>query len=447
MIDECRKICRKYTDLETDQIEFIVSYLGKLQDIADKEQSDVFIDCMTYNGNSAVIVAEARPKNVESVYQKPLLGMAIKIHNEPAVERGFQLGVPTIGVVAIELPTTNKAIQSVFPIIFEGKVIAVLIYEKLMERYLRRDSQKEMDGIIDYHSEWILTHICEAIVIADEEGNICYCNKEAEQLFTSLGYVDSILGMRSDNIIASDRGETYQFKMSGHTLEVMRFKLMEGDNKACFIIKDLTELTKLRKANSKLATENQELLHSMKNSLFLLKNICDQKESKTTSKEAQQIYQDFSNRVMSLMTTMELRLISDEKDTDIKQVLEELGKRLINMRTDVEKKISFAVTGDSLFLDNETAVAVVLVVHELFCNILKYAFEGMSEGNIVIHVKKADFISWITVKDNGCGFDPTKVKKKSVGLELIHSIVSERLNGSLQIDSSEQGTKVVFDIV
>lgn len=444
MPDECRKLCRKYTDLEADQIEFIVSYLGKLQDIADKEESDVYIDCLTHNGHSAIIVGEAQPKNRN---RKPLLGIVIKTHNEPAVERGFQLGVPTVGVVAIELPIPEKMIQSVFPIIHKGKVIAVLIYEKKVELYLRRDTQKGMNEIIDYRSNWILTNIGEAIVIIDEEENICYCNKEAEQLFISLGYVDSILGMKSENIIAAGGGHTYQFKMSGHTLEVMRFDLAEGEGKVCVIIKDLTELTRLKRENNKLVFEYCEVVHSMKNSLYLLKNICDRKESKTSDELVRQVYHDISNRVMSLMTTMELKHTSGEKHTDIKQIFEELGKRLIHMEADVEKKIHLAVTGDELFLDSEMTSAAVLVVYELLCNILKYAFEGRDEGRISIHVKKEDFISWITVKDDGCGFKPEEINRKSVGLELIHSIVSERLNGNLTIHSSKDGTAVEFDIV
>lgn len=447
MTEECRKLCRKHTDLETDQIEFIVSYLGNLQDIADKEQSNVYIDCLTYNGHSAIIVGEARPQSIGSIYQKPLLGMAIKIDNEPAVERGFQLGVPTVGVVAIEMPIIDKVIQSVFPITYNEKVIAVLIYEKKLEHYLRRNSQNGMNKVIDYRSEWLLAHIREAIVIVDEKGDICYCNREAEQLFTSLGYVDSILGMSSENIIAFDGEETYRFKMSGHTLEVMQFALAQGEDKTCVIIKDLSEIFRLRKENQKFATEYRELIHSMKNTLFLLKNIYNRKESKATDEKVQQIYRDLSNRVMFLMATMELKLTSGMKETDIKIILEELSKRMINLETDVERKIHLLVAGDILFLDDDTTSAVVLVVYELLCNILKYAFNGRTEGYICINVKKEDFIARITVEDNGCGFMPSKEEKKSAGLELIRLIVRERLNGKLIINSSEYGTVVKFDIV
>lgn len=447
MPDECRRLCRKYTNLYADQIEFIVGYLDKLQNIANKEKSNVFLDCLTYSGHSAIIVGEAQPQNTESIYEKPLLGMVIKIHNEPAVERGFQLGVPTVGVVAIEMPVPDKVIQSVFPIIYEGNVIATLIYEKKMDHYLRRAVQPETKDIIDSHSESILTHICEAAVVIDEAGNICYCNKEAEQLFTSLGYVDSILGMESENIIAASREDAYEFNMSGHTLQVMRFKMPGKGNRTCAIIKDLTELARLKKENIVLAMEYQEMVHSTKNNMFLLKNISDKLEEKASTEKEQQAYRDLSNRIMSLLTMMEFKQTSGEKRTDIKRIFEELGKRLIYLEPEAAGKIRMIVSGDELSLNGEITSAVVLVVYELLYNIIKHAFKDRAEGNIWIRVKKENFISWITVADDGCGFKPSAVKKTSVGLDLVHLIVSERLNGHLQIDSSERGTVVKFDIV
>ena len=38
-----------------------------------------------------------------------------------------------------------------------------------------------------------------------------------------------------------------------------------------------------------------------------------------------------------------------------------------------------------------------------------------------------------------------KIKKESLGLNIVKGIVNDKLNGSIKIESSIQGTKIVFD--
>jgi len=45
----------------------------------------------------------------------------------------------------------------------------------------------------------------------------------------------------------------------------------------------------------------------------------------------------------------------------------------------------------------------------------------------------------LTVSDDGIGFDPTKVKEESLGLELVDTLCTQ-INGKFNIDSSEKGS-------
>lgn len=447
MIERCRELCQKYTELDDTEIACVVSHLDMLQEIADKEESNVYIDCLTYNSQSAIIVGEAKPTNVESIYHKPLLGMVIKTYNEPAVERGFQLGVPTTGVIAIEVPSVNKIIQSVFPIVFEGKVIAVLIYEKKLEHYFPQTTEVRNDPILDASTEWLVSHMSEAIVIVDEDGRIGYCNEEARQLFAILGYADTILGMRGENLITLGQVDDYQYKMSGYTLQVKKFKLNPNSEKQCVIIKDITAIKKLESDNRVLLAEHREAVHSAKNGLFLLKGVCDRKGDHIEDEQVKLALRELSNRIMSLMMTMEFKLKSGQKNLDIRSILTELGERLIAVEGETGAQICLEVTGDEVLLDSESTNAVVLVTFELICNSMKYAFDNRTSGRIRITIEKEDFVSYITVADDGCGFEPSKVSAKSDGIKLIGDIVRERLNGKLVIKSSEKGTVASFGII
>lgn len=125
-----RILCQKYTDLTDDEISYLEEYNKTLQALANAAQADVFIDCRSCTGKSAIVVGEAKPQTVASSYSKPLLGMPMNWLDEPAMERSFRLGVPTIGRKAVSVPENGRVVQTVEPIFFEGRLIAVLIYEK-----------------------------------------------------------------------------------------------------------------------------------------------------------------------------------------------------------------------------------------------------------------------------------------------------------------------------
>ena len=85
-------------------------------------------------------------------------------------------------------------------------------------------------------------------------------------------------------------------------------------------------------------------------------------------------------------------------------------------------------------------------MNELIQNSLKYAFGGREEGKIDLDIEKGEQYSWITVKDNGCGFDQKSVKKAGggLGLKLVDSLVKSSLKGEITVTSSDQGTSTRF---
>lgn len=66
MISATRMLCQKYTDLTDAEISYLESYGALLPALANAEQADVFIDCRTVSGRSAIVVCEAKPQTVPS---------------------------------------------------------------------------------------------------------------------------------------------------------------------------------------------------------------------------------------------------------------------------------------------------------------------------------------------------------------------------------------------
>ena len=89
-------------------------------------------------------------------------------------------------------------------------------------------------------------------------------------------------------------------------------------------------------------------------------------------------------------------------------------KALISRITDVlmennclkeECAVSAEIEGEDVILTETTASTVALIVNELVQNSLKYAFKDRKQGKIQMKIEKGATYSWVTVKDDGCGFD------------------------------------------
>ena len=83
------------------------------------------------------------------------------------------------------------------------------------------------------------------------------------------------------------------------------------------------------------------------------------------------------------------------------------------------------IAGDDVWLMETTASTVALIVNELMQNSLKYAFPDREEGQIQMQIERGPRYSWVTVRDDGCGFDNKKVSTSSsgLGLRLINGLV------------------------
>ena len=194
MISATRMLCQKYTDLTDAEISYLESYGALLPALANAEQADVFIDCRTVSGRSAIVVCEAKPQTVPSNYRSSILGMLIHWRDEPAVDRSFRLAVPTSGVRAVSMPEDRRIVQSVEPLFYEGRLIGVLIYERpaLAAEEPPPAGEREAEqasGALD----WAAVSPCldDAVLFLDEEDRVCGFNPAPQP--STAGWVTSAL--------------------------------------------------------------------------------------------------------------------------------------------------------------------------------------------------------------------------------------------------------------
>lgn len=466
MPDNIETLCKNNTSLIDEEIEFIRKIGVGLQVMANLEDADFFIDCLTTDENTAIVVAEAKPENVPSSYKKTVVGLLAEPQNEPAVARTFKLGLPTKQMKAVT-QESMKVIQSVEPIRYKNKVIGVLIQEK------KADEKGEMRDRIRFSAQsyaklanvftrlnektlWLADCIDEAVIFVDMDGYVSYRNKIARNLFLKLGYTMDILGqqycciaLHGSNLEWFDQDANYsgiEVTASGLNLTVKQISLKKNNIDFVVMIQDITHLREKEKELILKSVAVKEMHHRVKNSLQTIASLLRLQSRRTRSSEAKKVLGESMNRILAIASTHELLAKEGIDQVNIRDVLENIKDNTLRYSLKPAMNVVVELKGEGFLVASEISTAVSLVVSELLHNSLQYAFdEERKDGRIVIEIIHNKNKSHISVTDNGKGFDINNVREDSLGLSIVFSTIKDKLKGKINVSSSSDGTSIGFD--
>ena len=194
-------------------------------------------------------------------------------------------------------------------------------------------------------------------------------------------------------------------------------------------------------------TAMREIHHRVKNNLQLVASILNLQSRRCDDDFTKKILRENVGRVLSIASIHDILTKNEDdfREIDSLHLLEQLRKNLQSFVPD-GKQIAISVTGTSAKLSADMASAVSLVVNELITNALGHAFEGRQSGCVSVTFNAGQLCHSVTVSDDGNGFDPARLRKGSLGLNLVEATVHDRLHGQLKIHSEAGGSRVSFDI-
>lgn len=465
-----RTLCQKYTNLTDDEITHLEEYATMLQPLANAEQADVFIDCRSFTGKTAIVVAEAKPQTVPSNYSIPILGMLINWKDEPAVDRTFRFEKPTRKMCAVHMPEDRNVIQTVEPLFYNEKLIAVLIFEKkadFEEKQSSSEAEEEEEksetafDVFGGLTRSIIEHLSEAVIIIGDNDEVVACNAAARELYAKkLGYVDNIMKMSLKNIQTdsdeyflpgsdiSEKGiKQREVTVSSYNLCYTTVPIYQNSIKLAIIIEDVTALREQEKRVGAQTIAIREQRHRIKNSLIMLSGMLNFKEKYADELDARSVLRDTAGRLNALAATLEEIVHVSDKSASLKYVLEKVRANVLQSSISTVQPISIKIVADNIQISSAYASPIALVVNELLQNAMKHAFPSGRNGSVTITAEKGILSTKISVVDDGVGFDPEQEKKNGTGLDIVKTIVKEKLNGEFAIESSQNGTAVTFDFI
>lgn len=469
-METLKKLVEKYSDLTPSMIERLTEEAKSIQTNRAFQRFDVFIDIRNEYDNQAIVVYHKRPKIGKSLYQHSVVGKKALQINEPGVFHALETGLPSLGLLA-ETQENKLIRQRIYPIKFKEKIIGVTIVESDVSgnilnsfrgkdangRYHDLSSTIQLFGRLDLA---VTDQLVDAILIFNEFGKLVLTNKAAIKLYQRLGYLENIIGLDYDNL--SLDGAT--FKQTINELSQMaqenKFvkkkklqyldsyftlrKLWNGNNHQLIIlIQDITEIKRKEAEIISKSVAIREINHRVKNNLQSVISLLRIQQRRLKEPQLKKALNSSISRIMAIASTYELLAKQVSDDTNLASVLNLLVSHFKQLN-DTEKITVQTNIDPQIMIDSDRIVTVSIIVNELLQNIVDHAFPEDTAGKIKINGVVDHGIITISVIDNGGGFSVKQVGADSLGLTIVRSYVTDKLQGKLAIDSSDTGTKVEF---
>lgn len=200
----------------------------------------------------------------------------------------------------------------------------------------------------------------------------------------------------------------------------------------------------LAKKALELALEEQTILlqevnHRVKNNLSIVASLMNLQSEKSHDDYHKQLFMECRNRLESIASVHELIYKAKSySHINFKEYLNQIIEHISNSYKSFEHiKIVKGIT--DVHVDISSAIPMALIVNELITNAYKHAFHNKTEGIIEISLLENNNQVFLTIKDNGNGFDKTVIPKNSIGMDILSGLI-EQIEGTCNLTSNEKGT-------
>jgi len=204
---------------------------------------------------------------------------------------------------------------------------------------------------------------------------------------------------------------------------------------------EIHEKTKTHEKLSETLKEKDTLLseihHRVKNNLAVISGLLELQNYYVNDEKASAILKESSNRIKSIALLHEKFYENKNLDSvEIRSYVDELIHYIKLSFTNDKKDVKIHAQIDRINLPMNQALPFSLLINELTTNSYKHAFKGKESGNIYISVSKLKNDFLFKYKDDGVGFDSSRISSNgSLGMNLIEAF-SKQLKGEIFLNSS-----------
>lgn len=479
---------------ERDQ-EFLGRVAAGLPITADVSRADLLLCCLL-SPQRILVVQHAAPISISSYYHECVTGRILNTDDQPLLHQALTQGRGgrrQLEVVARGAPV----IQAVYPILNdERRVVAALSIETNMvahERQRRRNGSFRqavlwlqdmcMRGELAGAADLSRFGLYDGIYLVDRSRTILYMSGIAGNLFRSAGLEVDLQGQRVSELEAQDDEmvdwvlrtatclEHRHESMDGRvwvrkalplrrspTWQPLRYRLPQWAGFAprersavdgvMVLLHNATDaVQKQRELNVKSAII-QEIHHRVKNNLQTIAAILRIQARRATGDEARSHLTDAVNRILSVAVIHEFLSEDDYQPINIRDLCVRIGQQVKQVAISPDQEVVIEIRGPNIRLPAGQATPVAMVINELVLNAMEHGLSGHRSGRIEIELCDQGDAVQVTIQNSGRGLPPdfNPHQSGSLGLQIVHTLVTDDLKGTLQFESvTEAGAPVAVE--
>jgi two-component sensor histidine kinase len=479
----------EHTMLPGNAVDHLHAVVGEWQLLADLSFADFLMWVMRDDG-SLVCVAQVRPNTASTVLLADAVGTLNVDGEMPLVADAFHSGSIARQNPAGHQDSFGLNVEAV-PVRYNNDVVAVLTHQTaLAERiasplenaYLdcARDlllmlSEGTFPNVGDLAMSRSSPRVGDGFIRLDETGAVTFASPNALSAYHRMGLPAELEGQNlvtvtrpliSDPFEAEELADHVRDSLAGGSS--MRMEVEAGGAAillrtlplvahgkavgAAVLIRDVTEVKRRDRALLSKDATIREIHHRVKNNLQTVAALLRLQARRTNNAEGREALIESVRRVTSIALVHDALSMSVNEEVNLDEVVD----RILPIMNDVAvpdnlgSPVRVTRVGDLGVLDADRATALVMVITELVQNAIEHAFDpSAAQGCVTIRAERSARWLDVVVHDDGRGLPDGFSLEKSdrLGLQIVRTLVSAELDGSLDMhDAPSGGTDVVLRV-
>lgn len=453
--------------LSKQEILLLEQIQARLELAGDISHAQVSLYVRVGRSNKLMLAGQVRSRSGLSPQRGNSIGSTFSASEEPLLWRTIETGDRIAGQREWALGMEPLFMET-FPVrTAKGKILAVLSFE-LSGEETGADHQILLETVYmllvsDCDSQNALVYrpvfSQDGILAVNERGQIIYANAAAAGIYRLLG-VGRLLGRRvheralylrlAGKANITGQPQEMEMEVGGLVLSEKAIPVVQNGKTTRMLI-FIADVTQLRKKEKELLVKSaviQEIHHRVKNNLQTIASLLRLQARRSESAAVRAALKESVNRILSISLVHEFLSQQDEEMINVAEVARNIFDLVIESMVEPGFEIKKLFEAEPVILPSEKASSLALMVNELVQNAIEHGFVGRQSGMIGLKLSLAtDDAYRLEIFDDGIGLPPNfdRTKTKSLGIQIVRTLVETDLGGTFELYSSN-GTHAVITI-
>jgi two-component sensor histidine kinase len=189
----------------------------------------------------------------------------------------------------------------------------------------------------------------------------------------------------------------------------------------------------------------KELDHRVRNNLSVIMGLLSMERNRRPPRPSEEALTSLEHRLRSFLLVHDALRRQNYRGVSAREIAEKLAQRL-RTAWDPERRVEVTLEGDVGRLNERRGFALALALNELITNAYRHGFPDHRDGSLAIRLERSGEQARLLVADNGIGVASSQIPDKVIGSgrSIVDALVNDELEGSLEFQSTEQGTTVTI---